>query len=140
MINLPTLKIRWICLALLVFSFLGCSDLKYRKLESAGIVTSTQLRQSWNNFTVYYRPNIGILYKIKNDGKIQMSGKWIEVAREDMVTDQTVFYLTDVRKILGQDDKLFGYIVYSYRDSAFIKIIDANTVKLIFNYQDKDRR
>jgi hypothetical protein len=140
MINLPTLKIRWIYLALLVFSFLGCSDLKYRKLESAGVVTSTQLRQSWNNFTVYYRPNIGILYKIKNDGKIQMSGKWIEVAREDMVTDKTVFYLTDVRKILGQDDKLFGYIVYSYRDSAFIKIIDANTVKLIFNYQDKDRR
>ena len=138
--NLLTLKLRWIYLALLVFGFLGCSDLKYRKLESAGVITSTQLRESWNNFTVYYRPNIGILYKIKNDGKIQMSGKWIEVAREDQITDKTVLYLTDVRKIMGQDDKLFGYIVYSYRDSAFIKIIDANTIKLIFNFQDKNRR
>ena len=69
-----------------------------------------------------------------------MPGKWVEVAREEMVTDKTVFYLTDVRKILGQDDKLFGYIVYSYRDSAFIKIIETNTVKLIYNHQIQEGR
>lgn len=140
MTNLLSLTFRWIYTALLVFSFLGCSEWKYRRLESAELITSTQLRQNWNDFIVYYRPNAGILYKIKNDGKIQVPGKWVEVAREEMVTDKTVFYLTGVRKILGQDDKLFGYIVYSYRDSAFIKIIDANTVKLIFNHQIQERR
>jgi hypothetical protein len=140
MTNLLSLTFRWIYTALLVFSFLGCSEWKYRRLESAELITSTQLRQNWNDFIVYYRPNAGILYKKKNDGKIQVPGKWVEVAREEMVTDKTVFYLTGVRKILGQDDKLFGYIVYSYRDSAFIKIIDANTVKLIFNHQIQERR
>jgi aminopeptidase C len=75
------------------------------------------------------------LYKIRNDRKIKLPRKWVEVASEDMVTDNTVFYLTDVGKILGQDDGLYGYIVYSYRESAFIKIIDANTVELIFNHQ-----
>jgi len=133
-------SIRWAYLAGLVFSLVGCSDWKYRKLESAEIITSTQLRQNWNDFIVYYRPNAGILYKLKNDGKIQVPGKWVEVAREEMVTDNTVFYLTGVRKILGQDDKLYGYIVYSYRDSAFIKIIDANTVELIFNHQVQEGR
>ena len=132
--------IRWIYLAGLVFSLLGCSDWKYRRLESTELITSSQLRQNWNDFIVYYRPNAGILYKIKNDGKIQVPGKWVEVAREEMVTDKTVFYLTGVRKILGQNDELYGYIVYSYRDSAFIKIIDANTVKLIFNHQIQEGR
>ena len=132
--------IRWIYLAGLVFSLLGCSEWKYRRLESAGVITSTQLRQNWNDYIVYHRPYAGILYKIKNDGKIQVPGKWVEVAREEMVTDKTVFYLTDVRKIMGQNDELYGYIVYSYRDSAFIKIIDANTVKLIFNHQVQEGR
>jgi len=140
MITLLTLRFRWFYIALLVFSLLGCSEWKYRRLENAGVITSTQLRQNWNNFIVYHRPYAGILYKIKNDGKIQVPGKWVEVAREEMVTDKTVFYLTDVREILGQDYKLFGYIVYSYRDSAFIKIIDANTVKLIFNHQVQEGR
>ncbi len=140
MINEPTLTFRWIYLALLVFSFLGCSDWKYRRLESGEVITSTQLRQNWNDYIVYYRPNAAILYKIKNDKKIKLPRKWVEVAREDEVTDNTVFYLTDVRKILGQNDELYGYIVYSYRDSAFIKMIDANTVELIYNHQVQEGR
>ena len=133
--NLLTPTLRWTYLALLFFNFIGCSEWKYRRLESAELITSTQLRQNWKDFNVYYRPNAAILYKIRNDRKIKLPRKWVEVAREDMVTDNTVFYLTDVRKILGQEDGLYGYIVYSYRDSAFIKIIDANTVELIFNHQ-----
>jgi hypothetical protein len=133
--NLLTPTLRWIYLALLFFTFIGCAEWKYRRLESAELITSTQLRQNWNDYNVYYRPNVAILYKIRNDRKIKLPRKWVEVASEDMVTDNTVFYLTDVRKILGQDDGLYGYIVYSYRDSAFIKIIDANTVELIFNHQ-----
>jgi len=133
--NLLTPTLRWTYLALLFFNFIGCSEWKYRRLESAELITSTQLRQNWNDYNVYYRPNAAILYKIRNDRKIKLPRKWVEVARENMVTDNTVFYLTDVRKILGQEDGLYGYIVYSYRDSAFIKIIDANTVELIFNHQ-----
>ena len=140
MINEHALTPRWIYLALLVLTLFGCTEWNYRKLESAELITGTELRQNWNDYIVYYRPNAGILYKIKNDRKIKLPRKWVEAAREDEVTDNTVFYLTDVRKILGQNDELYGYIVYSYRDSAFIKIIDANTVELIYNHQVQEGR
>ncbi len=131
---------RWIYFTLLIISFFGCAEWNYRKLESAELITGTALRQNWNDYIVYYRPNAGILYKIKNNRNIELSGKWVKVASEDEVTDNTVFYLTDVRKILDQNDELYGYIVYSYRDSAFIKIIDANTVELIYNHQVQEGR
>ena len=131
---------RWIYITLLIFSFFGCAEWNYRKLESAELITGTELRQNWNDYIVYYRPNAGILYKIKNDRNIELSGKWVKVASEDKVIDNTVFYLSNVRKILGQNDELYGYIVYSYKDSAFIKIIDANTVELIYNHQVQEGR
>jgi hypothetical protein len=76
----------------------------------------------------------------KNDTRIELSGKWVEVAREDMVGDSTVFYLSNVRKILGQNDELYGYIVYSDKDNAFIKIINTKTVELIYVHQVQEAR
>jgi len=140
MINGLTLMLRWICIPLLVFSFFGCAEWKYRSLESAELLTSSALRQNWNSYVVYYRPNTALMYKVKNDTRIELSDKWVEVAREDMVGDSTVFYLNDVRKILGQNGELYGYIVYSYNDNAFIKIIDAKTVKLIYVHQVQEGR
>jgi hypothetical protein len=132
--------LRWIYISLLVFSFLSCAEWKYRSLESAELLTSTALRQNWDSYVVYYRPNTALMYKVKNDTRIELSDKWVEVAREDMVGDSTVFYLNDVRKILGQNGELYGYIVYSYNDNAFIKIIDAKTVKLIYVHQVQEGR
>jgi hypothetical protein len=126
---------RWFSIAIVVFSLLGCAESSYRRLKTEAVITSTQLRQNWNDFIIYHRPNAGLVYKIRNDRKINLPGKWVEVAREDMVADNTVFYLTGVKKILGQDDDLYGYIVYPDRDSAFIKIIDASTVELIYNHR-----
>ena len=140
MINGLTQTFRWIFFCLLVFSFLGCAEWKYRRLESAELLTSSALRQNWNSYIVYYRPNTALLYKVKNDTRIELSDKWVEVAHEDKVGDNTVFYLNDVRKILGQNDELYGYIVYSYDDNAFIKIIDAKTVKLIYVHQVQEGR
>ena len=96
---------RWIYFSLLIFSFFGCAEWNYRKLESAELVTGTELRQNWNDYIVYYRPNAGILYKIKNNRNIELPGKWVKVASEDKVTDNTIFYLTDVRKILDNIEK-----------------------------------
>ena len=140
MVNGLTLMLRWIYISLLVFSFLGCAEWKYRSLESADLLTSTALRQNWNRYIVYYRPNTALLYKLKNDTRIELSGKWVEVAREDMVGDSTVFYLNDVREILGQTGELYGYIVHHSKDNAFIKIIDAKTVELIYVHQVQEGR
>ncbi len=132
---------RWFYLATLAVSLFGCAELSsYRELGPEAEFTSSRLRQNFNDYTAYYRPDAGILYKIKNDKKIKLPGKWVEAAKEDMVTDKTLFYLTGVREILGQDDALFGYIVYTYRDHAYVKIINADAVELIYIHRIQDAR
>jgi hypothetical protein len=128
----------WFCLVIPAFYLFGCAEWRYRTLGPETEFTSTHLRQNFDDYTVYYRPDAGILYKIKNDRKIILPGKWVEAARADMVTDKTLFYLTGVREILGQDDALYGYIVYTYRDNAYVKIINATTVELIYIHRVPD--
>ena len=120
---------------MLVAGLCSCAEFNYYTLESEEAITSTQLRQNWNRFIVYHRPNAGLVYKIKNDKKIKLPGKWEAVANEESITDSKVLYLTDVRKILGQDDVLYGYIVLPPKDSALVKIIDANTVAIIYSHR-----
>ena len=132
--NCPA-AIRSLFLAMLIAGLFGCAEFNYHLLEREEVITSTQLRQNWNRFIVYHRPNAGLVYKIKNDKKIKLPGKWVAVANEEGITDSKVLYLTDVRRILGQDDVLYGYIVLPSNDSALVKIIDANTVEIIYNHR-----
>jgi hypothetical protein len=121
-------KFKWICLAAMVILLWGCAEFSYRRLETEEVLTSTHLRENWND-------NAGLIYKIRNDKNIQLSGKWIVVEHQERLTDSTVLYLTDVRKILGEDNSLYGYIVLPPRDSAFAKTINANTVEIIYNHR-----
>ena len=122
-------------LTMLVVDLFGCTGLNYHLLESEEAITGTQLRQNWNRFIVYHRPNAGLVYKLKNVKKIKLSGKWDVVASEERIADKKVFYLTDVRRILGQDGVLYGYIVLPPDDSALVRFIDANTVEIIYNHR-----
>ena len=125
-------QVCFLLLAMLLAGLSGCSALDYDLLEREESITSTQLRENWNRFVVYHRPNAGLVYKLKNDNKIQLSGKWVEVATEKEVTDKKALYLTDVRRITGQDGALYGYLVLASADSAFVRIVNANTVELVY--------
>ena len=105
MINGLTQTFRWIFFCLLVFSFLGCAEWKYRRLESAELITSTQLRQNWNDYNVYYRPNAAILYKIKNDRKIKLAEIWIAEARL-RVKENSEFIISGNRNIVDNHSEL----------------------------------
>ena len=130
--NPRTGSFRCLLLTMLVVSIFGCAGLNYHLLESEEAITGTQLRQNWNRFIVYHRPNAGLVYKLKNDKKIKLSGKWDVVASEERIADKKVFYLTDVRRIQGQDGVLYGYLVLPPDDSALVRFIDANTVEIIY--------
>ena len=39
-----------------------------------------------------------------------------------------------VRKVIGQNDKLFGYMVHRSTDRASVRIIDENTIKLFYHF------
>ena len=98
-----------------------------------------ELRQNWNQYTVFTRGRVArsfqpgpaaILYKVKNDKKILLDNSWKEVKTGDArITEASI-----TAEILGQNDEIYGYLVYRSADSASVTIIDAQTVKLNYTY------
>ena len=130
--------ILFLVLGMIISGFSACEVLDYDLLETEENITSTQLRENWNRFIVYHRANAGLVYKIKNDKIIQMPGKWFEVASEDELPDKQVLYLTDVRRILGSDGLTYGYLIIAPDDHAFVRVVNENTVELIYNHRRRE--
>jgi hypothetical protein len=55
----------WFLIVLVVFSFLGCASGPRGELRRVEDPTEDGLRQKWNEYTVYYRRNLALIYKIK---------------------------------------------------------------------------
>ena len=132
------IAVSWFCLGILMLSLSGCGEWNYINLKRTDKISGEELRKTWNNYTVYFRPPTALVYKIKNDKKIQLSINWVKVTEKDEVTSSAVYYLDDVLEIAGQNNELYGYLIYTYRDSAFVRIIDDNTVELIYTHQIKE--
>jgi len=124
----------WFLIVLIFFSFLGCASGPRGKLKRIENPTETGLRQKWNEYTVYYRRNRALIFKTKNDSKIILDGSWIEVTSDNMMKNTKILSSTWVREIIGENEKMFGYLVHRGRDQAYAGIVDANTVKLSYYY------
>jgi len=124
----------WFLIVLVVFSFLGCASGPRGKLRRVEDPTEDGLRQKWNEYTVYYRRNLALIYKIKNDSKIELDGSWIEVTSDNMMKNARILSSAWVNEIIGENEKMFGYLVYSEKDNVYAGIVDANTVKLSYYY------
>ena len=124
----------WFLIVLVVFSFLGCASGPRGELRRVEDPTEDGLRQKWNEYTVYYRSNLALIYKIKNDSKIELDGSWIEVTSDNMMTNTRILSSTWVNEIIGENEKMFGYLVYSEVDNVYVGIVNANTLKLSYYY------
>ena len=124
----------WFLIVLVVFSFLGCASGPRGELRRVKDPTEDGLRQKWNEYTVYYRGKLALIYKIKNDSKIELDGSWIEVTSDNMMKNTRILSSTWVNEIIGENEKMFGYLVYSEEDNVYVGIVDANTVKLSYYY------
>ena len=124
----------WFLIVLVVFSFLGCASGPRGELRRVEDPTEDGLGQKWNEYTVYYRRNLALIYKIKNDSKIELDGSWIEVTSDNMMKNTRILSSTWVYEIIGENEKMFGYLVYSEEDNVYTGIVDANTVKLSYYY------
>ncbi len=124
----------WFLIVLVVFSFLGCASGPRGELRRVEDPTEDGLRQKWNEYTVYYRRNLALIYKIKNDSKIELDGSWIEVTSDNMMKNTRILTSSWVHEIIGENEKMFGYLVYSEEDNVYVGIVDANTVKLSYFY------
>ena len=126
-------------LALIILSSLGCAGGPRGKLKIVEQPTETGLKQDWQNYTVYYRRNLAFIYKIKNDRKIILDNRWVEVSSEDMMAKSKIMVSTWVKEILGQNDELYGYLVHRSDDMIYLGILDANTVELKYTYRRTSR-
>jgi hypothetical protein len=132
------IAVNWFFLVIFIFSTSGCGGWNYKNLKRADQITGEELRQNWDNYSVYFKPNTALVYKIKNEREIRLFGNWVKVNAKDEVVDSAVYHLNDVLEIAGQNDELYGYLIYTYRDSAFVRIIDDNTVELIYTHLIKE--
>ena len=129
------ITIVWCCLfmALITFNFLGCASGPKGKLIEVENPTEDKLRQNWNEYTVYYhRRSVALIFKIKDDSKIELDSSWTEVTADSMMKKTGIRDFTFVQEILGQNDKMFGYLVHRRLDSVYVGIVDENTVKLSY--------
>lgn len=131
----PSIHLTCWLIVLVLFSFFGCSSVPRGKLNRVENPTEAALRQNWDEFTVYYRRNLALIFKIKDDSKIELDGSWIEVTSDGMMKKTGIMDSTTVREILGANDRKFGYLVQRYLDSAYAGIVDENTIKMSYYYR-----
>jgi hypothetical protein len=130
----PSEYLTCLLIVLVIFSLIGCASGPRGKLKRVQDPTEDGLRRDWNEYTVYYRRNLALIYKIKNDSKIILDGSWIEVTSDDMMNNTGIVDSTWVKEIIGENDKMFGYLVHRSDDNVYAGILDENTVKLSYFY------
>ena len=122
----------WVLIVLVFFSFLGCASGPRGKLKRVENPTDDGLRQNWDQYTVYYRRSVALIFKAKDDSKIELDSSWIEVTSDSMMKKTKIMDFTFVQEILGQNDKMLGYLVHRRLGSVYVGIVDENTVKLSY--------
>jgi len=128
----------------LVFGITACAGGNRSNLKRIKYNKEPELRQNWKDYITYkrYRDSrswqrgvIAFVYKLKNDKKIILDNQWIAVTSQEMKTKAKLFSATNSAEIRGQNEDLYGYLVYRSDDRIFVKIIDENTVKLSYHYR-----
>ena len=129
----------WYCffVVLVNFSLIGCNGGNRNTLNVVQKPTEDELYQDWKEYTVFHRRNQAfvnqaLVYKIKNDSKIVLDNRWIEVTSENMMEDAVISDSASVKEIIGKNDKLFGYLVHRSYGDAYAGIVDESTVKISY--------
>ena len=119
---------------LIMVGVFGCAGGPRGGLPRVETPTESELRQNWNDYEVFFRKNIAFIYKIKDKNKIILDDRWVEITSEDMMARSKILDMAWVRKIIGQNDLMYGYLVHRTADTANVEIINANTIKLYYHY------
>jgi len=120
--------------SLMIIGILGCAGGPQGKLPRIESPTASELRQDWKNYTVYYRRNIALVYKLKDEQKIVLDERWQAVTSASMMEKSKITSPTWVKQITDQNGGGYGYLVHRSADRANVAIIDGNTVQLYYHY------
>ncbi len=117
---------------------LSCVGGNRGKLTGTKSPTQSELMQNWDDYTVFYRRNRALIFKFEDDKKIVLDKQWVEITTGEMLAAGKNRNYNSVRKIIGQNDQIFGYLVHSSLDTANVRIVGADTVELFyFHYREK---
>ncbi len=128
----------------LSLSITACASGNRKNLKRLKYNKENELRQSWKDYTVYKRYRdprswqtgaVAFIYKLKDYKKILMDKRWIPVTSDEIKAKTIVYSSTISAEIRGHNEELYGYLIYRNRDLASVKIIDEQTVKLSYHYQ-----
>jgi hypothetical protein len=129
--------------AVLALLFCACATGGNRgNLPRTNAPTENELRDNWKDYTVHRwglkrgtaKSTVAIVFQIKNDTKIMFNRPMKVVSSTTEMENSIIMSNIWVRKILGQNDKLFGYLVHRANDNANVRIIDENTIELFYHY------
>ena len=120
--------------ALIILSMFGCAGGSRGNMPRIESPTESELKQDWENYTVYFRNKIAFIYKLKDNRKIILDDKWVPVSTSEMMAKSKILDATWVKKILGQNDQIFGYLVHRSADRANVDIVSADTIQLYYHY------
>lgn len=119
---------------LIMVSILGCATGPQGTLPRIESPTESELKQDWKKYTVYFRRNIAFIYKLKDDRKIILDDRWKAVTTDSMMAKSEIVDSAWVKKILGENNEMYGYLVHRSADRANVAIVDGNTVRLYYHY------
>lgn len=145
-----TPRLLWLLMVLVsLFAAAGCSGsaAKIRKVDSP---TEKELRANWQNFHTYCleggygisQQGNAILFQLKGDKTIQKSDGWSEVTSGQMASSCASFLTrsSPVMQLRGDNDEIFGYVIYNFRDGISASIIDPKTMRLFYYVSQKSGR
>ena len=126
----------------LTFGIAACAGGNRANLKRLKYNKELEMRQNWNNYTVYKRPrptsfqrgDVAYVYKLKNEKIILLDKRWIEVTTEEEKAKTKIWEAVISAEILGHNEELYGYLIYRSRDRVNVKIIDEQTVQLFYHY------
>jgi len=63
-----------------------------------------------------------------------MDNRWVEVTTEEIKAKTKIWATTISAEIRGQDEALYGYLIYRAQDRPHVKIIDDQIVRIFYHY------
>jgi len=116
----------------------GCTG-PQAKIRKVDLPKEQELRANWKNYHTYCLGSYAMLFQLKGDQFIQRNDTWHEVTSDDMALGCASFlnHSSPVMQLLGENEKIFGYVIYNFDDQLWASIIDPKTVRLFYHVHPK---
>lgn len=122
----------------LVWLLLGCAGYGKLRPESSSEDTLRELRENWNDYTVYYfvwrQCGVSMLFDPKADDKnLNVTDEWTPISDEytfsRLMLSARERRFTGLYRILGPDNEFYGYLL-GQAECTNVKVLDSGALRV----------